>query len=312
MTLTNHVIKNIVFKLLNGNDYRAEIVTLIDAEFMQFAVGFFKRVAEAKLTNQDIDVDWYRKEMLNSALSSDEIIVHAGLNRKTIMNMHNTARREIVIGASNAHYEKLCSIIEQLTNSDDLNLILQIKFNKVSVELNINESLIVINALAVKRAALRGGLWSTAGKQVEGPLMVSLCELFDVPKQNYSAKTRRGRTQTGEVNREVDFFLKRDDMEYRCEVKLMGRGNPESADAVIARNSNVFIADKLSDQNKTQLDALEVVWVEMRSQDGYKKFGEVLNVLRIPHNENLEYDLNTKLEKIFLEIFNENYTEPGY
>ena len=41
------------------------------------------------------------------------------------------------------------------------------KLNDVSIDLNINETLIVINALAVKRAALRGGLWSTAGKRVE-------------------------------------------------------------------------------------------------------------------------------------------------
>ena len=33
----------------------------------------------------------------------------------------------------------------------------------------------------------------------------------------------------------------------------MRRGNPESADAVIARDSRVFIADKLSDMNKKQL-----------------------------------------------------------
>jgi len=49
----------------------------------------------------------------------------------------------------------------------DLDLTLTIKLRGVSVELNINESLIVINTLAVKRSALRGGLWSTAGKKVE-------------------------------------------------------------------------------------------------------------------------------------------------
>jgi hypothetical protein len=27
---------------------------------------------------------------------------------------------------------------------------------------------------------------------------------------------------------------------YKCEVKLMGKGNPESADAVIARDSRVL------------------------------------------------------------------------
>jgi len=64
-------------------------------------------------------------------------------------------------------------------------LILTIKFKGVSVDLNINESLIVINSLAVKRAALRGGLWSTAGKRVEKPLMQTLCKLYDVPNENY-------------------------------------------------------------------------------------------------------------------------------
>ncbi|MBQ8839233.1 MAG: hypothetical protein IJ005_07940 [Bacteroidales bacterium] len=33
----------------------------------------------------------------------------------------------------------------------------------------------------------------------------------------------------------VDFFLKNNDREYKCEVKLMGQGNPESADAIITR-----------------------------------------------------------------------------
>ena len=57
MTLTEQVTKNIVRKLINGNDYRIEIVTLINAEFLQFAIEFFKQVAEAKLNNRDINID---------------------------------------------------------------------------------------------------------------------------------------------------------------------------------------------------------------------------------------------------------------
>jgi len=171
MTLTQQVTKNIVKKLIKGEDYRIEIVTLINAEFLQFAIDFFKRVASAKLSNKDITVDWYKKEMLSTDLTSDEIAIHSGLNRKTITNMFNSGRREVVINASYEHYDTLYQAIDDLTKVEDLNLTLHIKFNKVSVELDINESLIVINTLAVKRAALRGGLWSTAGKQTEGPLM---------------------------------------------------------------------------------------------------------------------------------------------
>lgn len=303
MTLTEQVTKNIVRKLINGDDYRIEIVTLINAGFLQFAIDFFKQVAEAKLNNKNIDIDWYKKEMLNLELSAEEIAINSGLNKKTITNMYNSGTREVVIEASYEHYDTLYKAIDDLTKVEDLNLSLQIKFNKVSVELDINESLIVINTLAVKRAALRGGLWSTAGKQTEGPLMITLCKLYNVPAENYSIKPRAKRIKKGEVNREINFFLLRENQEYKCEVKLMGKGNPESADAVIARDSCVFVADKLSDQNKAQLEQRNVEWVEMRDNDGFKRFKVVLINLGIPHTELGHIDMETKLDEIFNEIF---------
>jgi len=303
MTLTEQVTKNIVRKLINGDDYRIEIVTLINAEFLQFAIDFFKQVAEAKLNNQDIDIDWYKKEMLSLELSTEEIAINSGLNKKTITNMYKSGTREIVIDASYEHYDTLYKAIDDLTKVEDLNLSLQIKFNKVSVELDINESLIVINTLAVKRAALRGGLWSTAGKQTEGPLMITLCKLYNVPDENYRIKPRAKRVKKGDVNREIDFYLSNADTEYKCEVKLMGKGNPESADAVIARDTNVFVADKLSDQNKSQLKQLNVEWVEMRNKIGFKKFETVLGNLGIPHSELGAVDIEKRMDEIFNEIF---------
>lgn len=303
MTLTEQVTKNIVRKLINGADYRIEIVTLINAEFLQFAIEFFKQVAAAKLNNQNIDIDWYKKEMLNLNLSAEEIAINSGLNKKTITNMYNSGTREVVIEASYEHYDTLYKAIDDLTKVEDLNLSLQIKFNKVSVELDINESLIVINTLAVKRAALRGGLWSTAGKQTEGPLMITLCKLYNVPDENYRIKPRAKRIKKGDVNREIDFYLRNAGTEYKCEVKLMGKGNPESADAVIARDTNVFVADKLSDQNKSQLKQLNVEWVEMRNTVGYKRFKIVLEKFGIPHAELGEIDIEKRMDEIFDEIF---------
>lgn len=302
MTLTDQVTKSIIKKLINGDDYRIEIVTLINAEFLQYSIDFFKQIAFAKLKNEDITVDWYKKEMLNTDLHPDDIAIHSGLNKKTITNMYNSGRREIVIDASYEHYDTLYNAIDELTKVEDIDLSLTIKFNKVSVELNINESLIVINTLAVKRAALRGGLWSTAGKQTEGPLMITLCKLYGVPESYYDIKPRAKRVRKGDVNREVDFFLYKDDNIYKCEVKLMGKGNPESADAVIARDSSIFIADKLSDQNKSQLDELNVKWVELRSEEGFRRFKNILEEFNIPHNE-LNTDLDAELIKITDNIF---------
>ncbi len=302
MTLTDQVTKNIIRKLISGNDYRIEIVTLINAEFLQFAIEFFKNVAYAKIKNEDISTDWYKKEMLALDLPPDEIAINSGLNKKTITNMYNSGTRQVVIDASYEHYDTLYNAIEELTKVEDIDLSLTIKFNKVSVDLNINESLIVINTLAVKRAALRGGLWSTAGKQTEGPLMVALCKIFDVPEDNYSIKPKAKRIRKGTVNREVDFYLHENDNTHKCEVKLMGKGNPESADVVIARDSKVFVADKLSDQNKTQLANLNVEWVELRDENGFKRFEGVLENLNIPHKK-LQENLENKLDEIIDELF---------
>ncbi len=44
MTLTDQVTKSIIKKLINGDDYRIEIVTLINAEFLQFSIDFSSRL----------------------------------------------------------------------------------------------------------------------------------------------------------------------------------------------------------------------------------------------------------------------------
>jgi hypothetical protein len=152
--------------------------------------------------------------------------------------------------------------------------------------------------MAVKRAQLRGDAWSTAGKRVEKHLMLTLCHLYNVAPSHYEL------SGVSEANREIDFYLigNLPDQRYRCEVKLMGRGNPESADAVIARNSQVFVADKLSNLNKQQLTALGIEWVELHGQEGYRKFLTVLRNLGIPCQD-FEGDVNQKLSPIFESLF---------
>jgi hypothetical protein len=303
MTITEQVAKNIIKKLLKGEDYRIEIVTLIDAEFLQFVIDFFKKVVDAKFKNKNITIDWYKKEFLNSELPTNDIAINSGLNKKTIHNMFNSSTREIVIDASDEHYDLLYESIKNLVNAEhNLELTLTIKFKGISVDLNVSESLIVINTLAVKRAAIRGGSWSTAGKRVEKPLMQTLCKLYGVPEKNYSLKIKGEELEEDEFEREIDFYLIEGKNQHKCEVKLMGIGNPESADAVIARASKVFVADKLSDTNKKQLNSREVEWVELRSDGGFKRFNTVLENLKIPHTK-LPININEELEGIFKEIF---------
>lgn len=302
MTLTDQVIKNIIIRVVKSRDYRIEIVNLINAEFLQFSIDFFKKVVNAKLNSQDITINWYRQHFTTKDLPSNDIAINSGLNIKTINNMYGTTARAMVIEASNEHFETLYQSIQTLVEmEEDIDLTLTIKLKGVSVDLNVSESLIVINTLAVKRAALRGGFWSTAGKSAEKYLMITLCKLYQVPENNYDA-SHFVKDKEKDVDREIDFYLLNGKQKYKCEVKLMGKGNPESADAIIARNTNVFIADTLSTQNKNQCDQLGVHWIALRDPNGYERFGQTLQALGIPHqpyNGNLNDDLPEIVESLF-------------
>jgi hypothetical protein len=302
MTLTDQIIKNIITRLVKSQDYRIEIVNLINAEFLQFAVDFFKKIAYAKLDSEEITIDWYKRTFMDDSLSSDEIAINSGLNKKTISNMYGTATKTVVIEAANEHFESLYSSILSLVEIErEIDLTLTIKMKGVSVDLNVSESLIVINTLAVKRAALRGGLWSTAGKSAEKYLMLTLCKLYQVDEKHFNA-SHFVKNKGKKVDREIDFYLLNDGKEYLCEVKLMGKGNPESADAIIARDTNLFVADTLSQQNKNQCEQLGISWVALRDNEGYKRFKLALKRFGIQHkdyNGNLDEDLSEILNKLF-------------
>ena len=302
MTLTDQIVKNIITRLIKSQDYRIEIVNLINAEFLQFAVDFFKKIAYAKLDSKEITIDWYKNTFMDETLSSDEIAINSGLNKKTISNMYGTATKAVVIEAASEHFESLYNSIQALVEMEkEIDLTLTIKMKGVSVDLNVSESLIVINTLAVKRAALRGGLWSTAGKSAEKYLMLTLCKLYQVPENNYDA-SHFVKDKGKKVDREIDYYLLNNGKEYLCEVKLMGKGNPESADAIIARNSDIFVADTLSQQNKNQCEERNISWVALRDKGGYKRFKLALERFEIPHkdyNGNLDEDLPRILDELF-------------
>src|SRR3990167_9747162 len=132
--------------------------------------------------------------------------------------------------------------------------------------------------------------------------MQTLCGLYSVSSKNYALKIKGKVIDEDDFEREIDFYLVEGKNQHKCEVKLMGRGNPESADAVIARDSRVFVADKLSDTNKNQLNSRRGEWVELRSDGGFKRFEVVLDNLKIPY-EKLPKNIDKKLEIIFKEIF---------
>lgn len=288
MNFSDIVVKNTVSRLLRGEDYRTEIVNAINIKFLDFTIEFFKSILQAKLNGSDINLEWYKTAFINnSSLSSDESAIYAGMNKKTISNIYGSATKQITLNIANENIEYLQKMLETLGEHTELGIAIKIIYKNISVELNLSESLIVINAIATKKIALRGGAWSSIGKRVEKPLVLALCEKCKVPR-NFINKEIFHKNEELDFDREVDFKLYNYDKsrEFRVEVKLMGKGNPESADAVIARNTNIFIADTLSKQNKNQLKHLDIEFLELKNNPrSTEQFKKILRKLNIPFEE---------------------------
>lgn len=280
--LPPNLIKSTIRLILQGLDHRKFTYELITWRFLQDTVEFFRRIVSAKFENRSIDVDWYKESFLTDRFSLDKAVMAnlGGTSVKTVTNKRQTSKREIVVEEALESYGSLLNMVSDLCESDaDTEISLTITYNQVSVSLTLNESLVVINALALRRNSIRGGSMSSLGKQIEKPLLITMCMLFSVPKQNYSSGNRRD-------VREIDFVLRNKlGQEKKCEVKLMGKGNPEGADSTFARDSNVFIASKLSDTNIRQLQEQGVEWVELNKPFGFLRFEEVLGRLSVPHKK---------------------------
>ncbi len=288
MTFERQVIDKTVEKLINGEDYREEVINSINGVFFDFTIMFFKKIVDAKLNSQEISLEWYKKNFINNSdLDPAESAIYAGMNKKTITNIYGSATRDIVLDVANSNFEYLSSLIDELKQdaTDEIGISIKLTYHDVYVELNLAESLLVINALATKKAAIRGGAWSSIGKKVEKPLVTKLCELAGVPKE-YMDDSIFKRNGELDYDREVDYKLYDTNHNYiRVEVKLMGRGNPESADVIYARDTKFFIADTLSLQNKKQFEDNNVCYIEMKGNDKVVEcFKSALDVLNIPHN----------------------------
>ncbi|EHE1098117.1 CfrBI family restriction endonuclease [Campylobacter upsaliensis] len=286
MRFDSVIIQSVVAKLLQGDDYREEVINAINLEFLDFALDFFKAILEAKMQDYALNLEWYKMHFINNAnIKPDEAAIYAGMNKKTISNIYGSATKEVVLNVANANIDYLESLLTSLgDSSDNIGITLKITYKNIAVELNLSESLLVINALATKKIALRGGAWSSIGKRVEKPLMLTLCEKCGVKQEFINAEVF-SKNKDLDFDREVDFKLYNVDKskEYRVEVKLMGKGNPESADAVIARDSHIFIADTLSEQNKKQLKALGIEFLELKNNERILlDFMNILKNLQIP------------------------------
>ena len=271
--LLRHVIRRLIE---DGDDHRLAVSELIDRRFLTWAIEFLHRVNTAKWSGDDLDsADWYRDAFLTLDLPKEDVAAYGAIALKTIGNVYGSQRREVVARAAREHYARMQRTIGELLAVHDPPAI-TLAGNDLA--LSPAESLVIINALAVKRAQIRGGQWSSVGKQAEAPLMKTLCELFNVSRRHWRT------SQRDDAHHEVDFMLLNRGVPYRCEVKLMGRGNPESFKAAPVNDARLLIADHLSGQAKRSLAKLQIEWVALAEAQGYRRFGQVLEAFNIPHS----------------------------
>ena len=286
MTFGEEAVKSAVSKLLCGSDYRDEVINAVNAQFFDFTLKFFHEIVDAKFYGHDINLEWYREHFIDGDIPPEDAVIYAGLNRKTITNIYGTASREVMIDAARNNFAYLRDMLDELENDshNDLAVTISISRNDVTVRLSLTESLLVINALATKKLQIRGGAWSAIGKRVEKPLVDELCRRAGVPEEYIDRENFR-RDRNLPYDRETDYRLKSiTGKVYRVEVKLMGRGNPESADMTIARDTDIFIADTLSEQSQSQLKERGTKYLTLR--DNLRiipDFVKVLDRLKIPH-----------------------------
>jgi hypothetical protein len=291
-------IKKIVSDVISGIDYRKTVQAKMSAEFLTYVVDFITGLLESK--KRADAKGWYQSEYITkSGLLPEDAALHACINKKTIGNMYGSTRKDVMLNASITQYNLINHFIEpMLKESSVMSVHLGKDGDCSSTSLEYGELLIAIHSMAVKWAKMRGGAYSSVGKRVEGPLMTTLCRIFSVPETSYSSDIVGGHEMAaGNFAREVDFFLiGGDGKPKKCEVKLMGKGNPESMDAIFARESNVFVGDTLSSTNKAQCDANSIEWVALREPGGWQRFGRVLKNLGIPCKEPRLVDVSVLID----------------
>ena len=244
VTLRKERVEELIRLALNGRDCRDLVIDIIDEAFADDAVRFFQEMAIVKFGTETITFDWYRERFLD----------------KEIDNVEFTES------------------LESLTD-DDVGVDLSLTWRGVSVDLDLNEALVAISALAVRRAGIRGGAWSAVSGQVEAPLMETLCRTFDVDPRFYTDSSR-----DDDSVREVDFYLlPPDGGRARCEMKLTGADNPEGGDGPIARGGRVFAVIALSEQNQTVCDNDDTMWTQLQTANEFLRFQDTLSELGIPH-----------------------------
>lgn len=282
-TITTEMTRHIIRELLtDGGNHRLAVFQDINRQFLSYALDFLDRARKSKIRWEESQTDahdnlgWYHAHLDEQTSDREELQIIGGMPSKTLANIYHGGSLDVVRGALHDNVQHLGDTLNELHALGRRGGEAVITYAD-GFEFTHEESILIINSLAVKRAQISGGNWSSVGMSVESPLLQCLCLLFDVdPRYHRGGVKKDNRYQ-------VDYMLQRSGVEYRCEVKLNGRGNPESVTSAIARDPRILLADWVSKQNEEKLNASAIAWVNFSETLGYRRFGDVLDRYAIPH-----------------------------
>jgi hypothetical protein len=132
-----------------------KIINHINALFFDHIIDFFKQIIDKKMFGENLDSDWYKSNFVQDIqLTKEEIALNAGINMKTITNIKKTSSKNVVIDVARDNYDYLKDLVDKLDSfEDEFFITITLTYNSVSVNLNLSESLLVINALATKKTS---------------------------------------------------------------------------------------------------------------------------------------------------------------
>ena len=289
----------LVHELIAPSDTDCPIDRHLHKDLRQIAWEVYRDAAREKFSGKKTDSNWLNQFIIRHTPSAKDPRAQS-ISVPLLIGLLDDSPHAIDQYATDSQSGQTDRFASGYMDIPDIGMELTLKYNGVGITLTQSEAHIFVGLLGDVLVHARHFFVQELGKRLELPLMLTLAKLYSVPISNYSAKGKTGQS------REVDFhFIDRDGIAHYCEVKLMGKGNPESADSAIARDSNIFIADTLSAANKEQLTRRRTQWVELRQGDGFRKLFRILRLLNIPcapFTGHLDATLNRIIPEAFAEI----------
>jgi hypothetical protein len=282
-------LKRIVVLLLSSESHRPYLVALKTKIY----IDFFSSLLDEIGLNEDATTS-FKKILIDDQPDLDNKLWYSGINHKTVGDTYGSQG----VPAKERALIEIGSNIRQIVRESRTSLkSITLEYNQGKiVTLNSEELLSLFLAISTRHASLKGGFASSFGKKVEKLFLITICKIFRVSDDNYYAYDIQD--EEG-FNRETDFYFVNNDKKFKCELKMMGKGNPEGADSLYARDTSIFIGETLSDTNKKQCEKNNVHWIELKNS-GWKRFGEVFKKLGIKAEFDPDYE--KKLDSILNSI----------